>query len=57
MRVSKNQLKPIAAALLALSGSTVSVAYAQTGADSGAVATSEGITRRARSGALIRRVS
>jgi iron complex outermembrane receptor protein len=42
MRVSKNQLKPIAAALLALSGSTISVAYAQTGADSGAVATSEG---------------
>jgi iron complex outermembrane receptor protein len=42
MRVSKNQLKPIAAALLALSGSTVSVAYAQTGAEGGAVATPEG---------------
>jgi iron complex outermembrane receptor protein len=42
MRVSKNQLKPIAAALLALSGSTIGLAHAQSAGDSGAVAATEG---------------
>jgi iron complex outermembrane receptor protein len=42
MRVSTNKLKPIAAALLALSGSTVGLAHAQSAGDSAAVAATEG---------------